>query len=237
MAEALLPESVAIPRPDPSLMRSPSQFLAVAKLSYAEITTVDQCEAAGEDLKLIKARQKQLEEARTRITKPLVDAQRAVNTLFRGPMETLAEAEQLIKQAVLSFQASEERKRRTLEAQAAMDLRKERERLEVAATDADKRGEKEKAEALRITAATIPERMQLASPAPKLDGLASRSSWRAEVLDKLALVKYVAEHAEWLQLLEPNAVALNGLARSQKSALAIPGVRSVEERLLAAKAS
>src|ERR1017187_3112104 len=102
------PESVAIARPDPLLIQSADEFLALARLSYCQVRTAEECEAAGEDLKSIKARQQQLEEARTSITKPLLDAQRAVNNLFRAPQETLAEAERIIKRSILA--RSEERR-------------------------------------------------------------------------------------------------------------------------------
>jgi colicin import membrane protein len=232
-----VPESVAIARPDPLLIQSAEQFLALARASYAGITTADQCEAAGEDLKSIKARQKKLEDARTSICKPLLNAQRAVNDLFRGPQETLAQAERIIKRGILSYQETEERKRREAEATAAEALRKEREKLQLQAARAAAAGRFEKAEALRDTAAAVPERMQIAPSAPRMSGLASKSTWRAELTDKLALVKYVADHPEWLHLVDVNTTALNGLARSQKSALAIPGVKAVEEKQLAARAA
>ncbi len=232
-----VPESVAIARPDPALIQSAEQFLAVARASYGEITTAEQCEAAGEDLKSIKTRQRQLEDARTSITKPLLDAQRAVNNLFRGPQETLAEAERIIKRGILAYQETEERKRREAEAAAAEALRKEREKLQAQAARAESSGKVEKAEALRTTAATLPDRMQFAPTAPRVSGLSSKSTWRAELIDKPAFVKYVAEHQEWLHLLDVNTTALNGLARSQKSALAIPGVRVEEEKQLAARAA
>ena len=231
-----VPESVAIARPDPLLIQSADAFLALARLSYCQIRTGEECEAAGEDLKSIKARQQQLEEARTSITKPLLDAQRAVNNLFRAPQETLSEAERIIKRSILAYQEVEERKRLEAQAAAAQALRKEREKLEAQAARALATGKLEKAEALRITAEAIPERMEIAPTATKVAGLASRSTWRAELVDKLALVTYVAQHPEWLNLLEPNMTAINGLARSQKSALAIPGIRAVQEKQLAARA-
>lgn len=231
------PESVALARPDPALIQSAEQFLAVARSSYGSIATADQAEAAGEDLKTIKGRQKALEEARTKITKPLLEAQRAVNALFEGPKQLLAEAESIIKRGILTYQDGEERKRRAAEAAAAEAARKERERLEAQAAKAAAAGKVEKAEALQATAAAIPERVEIASSAPKVSGIASKTTWRAEVTDKMALVKYVAEHPEWLALLEVNTTSLNGLARSQKSALALPGVRAVEERQLSARAA
>jgi hypothetical protein len=231
------PDSVALTRPDPALIQSAEQYLALACNSYASITTGDECEAAAEDLKSIKARQQALEEARTKITRPLLEAQRAVNALFKGPADMLAQAEQIVKRGILTYQAEEERKRREAEAAAAEAARKERAKLEAQAAKAAASGKLEKAEALQATAASIPERIEIASTAPRLGGVSSKSIWRAEVTDKHAFLTYVIAHPEWLHLLEVNMAALNGLARSQKSALALPGVKTVEEKNLAARAA
>ena len=235
MNAVTVPESVHIARPDPALIQSAAAFLANAMASYAAITTGEICEAAGEDLKAIKGAQKRLEDSRTTITKPLLEAQRAVNALFRGPTDTLTEAERIVKRGILGYQETEERKRREAEAAAAEAARKEREKLEAQAARAAAAGKVEKAEALQANAAAIPERIEIASAAPKIAGLAKKSVWWAEVTDKGALVRYVAEHQEWLGFLEVNLVALHGLARAQKDALAIPGVRAVEEKQLASR--
>lgn len=237
MTATTYPESVALAKPDEALILSAHQMLALARQTYAVINTADECEAAAEDLKGIKAKQKALEDARTTITKPLLEAQRAVNALFKRPQDTLAEAERIVKRGILAYQDREDQKRRAAEAAAAEAARKEREKLEAQAAKAAAAGKVEKAEALQATAAAIPERIALPSSAPVLGGVATRSTWRAEVADKAALVAYIATHAEWLHLVDVNLTALNGLARSQKSALALPGVKAVEEKQLAARAA
>jgi colicin import membrane protein len=231
------PETVALARPDPVLIQSADQYLLTARQCYASIATTDECEAAGEDLKGIKAAQKRLEDARTTITKPLLEAQRAVNALFKTPQETLSEAERIVKQGILTYQAAEERKRREAEAVAAEAARKEREKLEAQAARAAAAGKTEKAEALNATAAAIPERVVLPSSAPKISGMATKTVWRAELTDKQALVKYVAEHPEWLSLVDINTAALNSMARTQKGAMALPGVKAIEEKQLASRAA
>lgn len=231
------PESVALAKPDPALILSADQLLSLARQSYAVITTADECEAAGEDLKGIKAKQKALEDARTAITKPLLEAQRAVNALFKKPQDMLLEAERIVKRGILAYQDAEERKRREAEAAAAEAARKEREKLEAQAAKAAAAGKTGKAEALAATAAAIPERIEIQSGAPVISGVSSRTTWRAEVTDKAALVAYISAHPEWLHLVELNMTALNGLARSQKSALALPGVRAIEEKQIAARAA
>lgn len=236
MNDTTYPQSVAVGRPDAALLDSADRFLITAKQSYAVITTPDQCEAAGEDLKSIKTAQKKLEDQRTTITQPLLAVQRAVNALFKKPQDALAEAERLVKNGILKYQEVEERKRREAEAAAAEAARKEREKLEKQAATAAAAGRTEKAEALAATAAAIPERIEIQSTAPKISGLTKRGIWKAEVTDKAAFLTYVAAHPEWLNLVDVNMTALNGIARSQKDAMSLPGVRAFEEKILGSTA-
>ncbi len=60
-----------------------------------------------------------------------------------------------------------------------------------------------------------------------VDGVRTQRRYKAEVTDKMELIRYVATHPEWTGLLDPNMPALNGLARSQREALSIPGVKAV----------
>lgn len=71
---------------------------------------------------------------------------------------------------------------------------------------------------------------------PKAEGVAFRSTWRADVVDLKALIMAVAAGKADVQCLTANQTYLNALARAQKSALAIPGVRAVEERTAAVRA-
>lgn len=64
---------------------------------------------------------------------------------------------------------------------------------------------------------------------PKLDSLQKRTLWEAEVTDKMALIRAVAEGKAPLQCLEPNMACLNGMARAAKSTLHIPGVKAVSK--------
>ena len=71
----------------------------------------------------------------------------------------------------------------------------------------------------------------------KVAGVSSRTTWKAVVVDLRALVRYVAENDGWVHLLDANTAALNNLARSQKGALRIPGVRAVSDTSHAVRAS
>jgi hypothetical protein len=66
---------------------------------------------------------------------------------------------------------------------------------------------------------------------PKADGLGFRDQWSAHVTDLMKLVRAVAAGEQPLALLEPNMTALNGLARSLKDEMKVPGVEARDARV------
>lgn len=119
--------------------------------------------------------------------------------------------------------AEEEARKKAEAARRAEEDRKLRE-----AEDAEKAGDKKLADEILnepIETPVVPAAPALA----KVEGVTSRSTWRAEVTDPMALIRYVAAHPEWESLLAPVMPALNSLARAQRSNLKIPGVRAIEE--------
>lgn len=232
-----IPTTIAVERPDQQMLDSADRFLAVAQ-SY-QITSPELYEAAATDLQEIKGKLKSLEEKRTAITKPLNQALKAVNDLFRRPKEKLEQAELLIKQAMSAYDQEQERKRREVQARLEEEARKERARLEAEARKAEEKGQIEKAEALRESAASIVAPIvSSATEAPKVTGIATRGLWKARVTDKAALVRHiVAERPDLISLIEIDASALNALARAQKNALSLPGVEVYEDKIIAARAS
>lgn len=78
----------------------------------AAITAIDSPEMlsyAGEELGKVKRLQKDVEETRTSITKPLNEALRAVNALFKAPADFLTNAETVLKREVLRYTDEQER--------------------------------------------------------------------------------------------------------------------------------
>lgn len=72
---------------------------------------------------------------------------------------------------------------------------------------------------------------------PKVSGLSTRKVWKVEITDKLAFVKYIAEHPEYLELVEPNTPAVNKLGLALKKACPIAGIRVFEDEQLASRAA
>lgn len=93
------------------------------------------------------------------------------------------------------------------------------------------------AEASRIAQEPITAPVVRVAPAvAEVKGVANTGRWKAEMIDKLALIRHVAENPQWVHVLTADMTVLNGLARSQKEMLQMPGVRAVREEGLSIRA-
>ncbi|NMV36955.1 hypothetical protein [Ralstonia insidiosa] len=68
-------------------------------------------------------------------------------------------------------------------------------------------------------------------------GVSTRTVWKAEITDKLALIRYVAEHPEYVDLLDGNMPAINKIALALKKNCPLAGVRVFEDSVIAARAA
>jgi len=66
------------------------------------------------------------------------------------------------------------------------------------------------------------------APPPTPDGVSTRRTWRAEVVDLAALVRYVAANPAAISYVEACGPALNALARANRGLAMPPGVRAFE---------
>jgi hypothetical protein len=164
----------------------------------------------------------------------------------------MATWEQAETQRRRDAEAAAQRERERLEREAAALAAAEQRRLQTEAEDrrlqeaAQLEAAGDRAGAERLIAA--PVAAPLVSPAPvfaprppvaappKVEGVSFRDAYHAEVVDLMALVKAVAAGQAPLTLLQVNTTALNGLARSLKGALVIPGVKVVSDRVAAVRA-
>lgn len=127
------------------------------------------------------------------------------------------------RKAEAEARAAEERARQEAEAKRAAE-----------AFDAACDGDEEKAKEVlaapvKVEPVAVPRVvMAPVKPAAQVAGLSSREVWSAEVVDLDALLKFCGENpAIGRTLIQPNLSTLNALARAEKAALKIPGVRAV----------
>jgi len=123
--------------------------------------------------------------------------------------------------------AEEQRK---LQAEADERARKERERLEKEA--AKLKTPEKQAERLEQAAAVEAPVVTVQSAAAEITGASGRKTWKAEVVDKAALIAAAVPGSVAESLLEVNQEAADSFAKSTKGSVAVPGVKfHIEEGL------
>lgn len=270
-------ETVTVATPDSAALATTAQ----RALDGARSLIIDSdamYQVAAEDLAAVKKRAKDLEEQRTGIVKPLNDAVKKINDLFRGPLDFLAQAESTLKRAMLSYQDEQEKKRRQEEARLRAEAEKkaaeerakieaqrkadeERARLETARLEEERQAAIAKGDTVAAakTEAKIERVAEVAEiktasaeqqaaavyvapvvptfSAPTVKGVATKGTWKAEVTDKLALVKFVAENPQFLHLLDPAQKEINAIAKALKLNHGIAGLRVWEDKTIASRAA
>lgn len=198
-------------------------------------------EVAGEELRAVVAKKKELNDQRLSITRPIDTAKTNVMNLFKKPIEFLENAESILKRAIASYQTEQrqiaENTQRELDAAAA----KEKARLaaeakaledEVAALEKSGGGDAEmiaevqsKAEELRFQAATTVPAVAVQESA-KVTGISSRQNWKYEITD-VALIP-----REYLMV---NESAIGQVVKAMKENTSIPGIRAYNEGSIAVR--
>lgn len=147
-----------------------------------EIKTPAQFKSAGEWLKTVKGLLKKIEDARTRITKPINESLREVNNQARQQSQPLLDAELAIKRSMGAYTSELERLRREEQRRADEAARREQEKLQAQAAKAVASGKMEKAEHLEHRAASVVAPV-IQREAPKVSGITTREFWKFEVTD------------------------------------------------------
>ncbi len=224
--------ALTIETPDDALFKQSQKLLGIAEVYV--IATPEQAITAGEHLKEIKALAKELENTRTEITGPINQGLRKINDFFRPAKGWLADAEGFIKTKLLKYQQDQKLIAQEAQRKADEKARKKRERLEARAAAARIAGQVAKADKLEVDA-MIQQAPVITSSAPKVTGIQTRTTWKAEVTDKLEFIKFVVDNPHLLELIQVNQSALNAQARSLKDSMNFPGIKVESEQSIAAR--
>lgn len=144
--------------------------------------------------------------------------------------DRLATLERQGKNALIAFTEQKERERQEAEWKARLEAeeqeRKQKEKLEKQAQKAEDKGNTEKAEDLRAQAEVVhvPAAPVAVEP-PKVAGSSIRYRWVGECVDLKALAKAVAEGRASINLIAPNAKAINDQARATQDTFPIDGIK------------
>lgn len=217
----------------PISIQPPLEERALSFPQQAQILSIadqDDYEAAAELLLAIK----DLREEAEAHHRPMIKAAHASHVAAMDGLKRvdipLAEAERIIKPKIAGYLAEQERMRQDAERLA-------REAQEQAAAEALE-ASIEAAEAEGASAEEVAAIIQQPAPVPVIrvaptvqavSGVSTAKTYRAEVISIRELCKSVAMGTVPETYVTANMPALNGVARSTRGAIKIPGVRIVEE--------
>lgn len=216
--------------PDSDDLRSEGSVV-VAEANGLVVTTKAEDEVAQSLWKACADAEKKVHERLDPIVKQANDTHKSLTGLRREILKPFAEGKAIISRKCGEYEREERRKADEKAKEIAEKERKaEEERQLLAAVQAEEEGESEaEVEAIVDEPVVVPT-VVVKPEVAKVAGVGRTTRWHAEVTDFKAMVKFVAENDEWLSLLKEDTSALNGLARSMKGKLRIPGVKAVEER-------
>jgi hypothetical protein len=202
-----------------------------------QVTCPELREALGLDLQRNKSLQATIEGERVKITKPLNEALRNVNALFKKLLGPLESAEARMKREALRWDDEQARIKREAQEAAARKADDERRRLEAEAAKQKKAGNVETAHAIASAAQMIAPIPVEAPPIVKVAGESTRELWHAEIDDLRELCRAIGAGEVSTENVLPNMPTLNSQARSLKGTMRIPGVRAVSEKVLGTRAA
>lgn len=192
-----------------------AEGLAV-RYSDVEIASNEQYAEAGEWLKEISGRIKDLEAMRLELTRPLDKIKKQWIEWFARPLDKLKAADGAVRGSMRAFMAEQEKLRLAEERRLQELAEKEAKKLEAAAKKAEAKGQEEKADQLREkaeqAAAVVPV---VASKVEKVAGVALKQYWKFKIVDEALLPR---------EFLCPDEKKLGEHARLTKGQAPIAGV-------------
>jgi vacuolar-type H+-ATPase subunit I/STV1 len=199
------------------------------------ISTMDDYRIAQGLMKTVKERIKDLTDTRMAQTRPIDESKAKIIAFFAVPLEKLEKAKNYLNKIMVNFTEEQETKRREEERRLQEEARKRAEEETLRqALEAEAAGEKEEAEQIIAEPVYVPP-IRVVSEVPKSKESHIMETWRAEIIDVMALVKGIAEGKVDIQAIEPNNLIkthsfLNTMASRYKLTLNIPGVRAVSKK-------
>ncbi len=200
-----------------------------------EVVDQPSLQRAGNYIQAVKALEQQADEVFDPIIRKAHEAHREAIAQKRKITDPLVQAETALKSKMGAYLEQERQAREEEERQ----LRAEAERMAAEQREAEIE-QAEAAGASREEISVLAQAPVYVPPvvrpaAPKVAGLSSREIWRAEVTDLIALVRHVAQNPHLVNLLQPNMVAVNSMARAMRGSMNLPGIRPIRDNGIAVR--
>ncbi len=232
---------IIIARPETEMIEA-EVLTAIEQADEVQITTAIEHGTALELIKALRDREKRITEHFEPSRKALDVAKKEVLAARDTLIKPLEAARGVLSGKAVTYQQEQERIAAEAQRKADEEARIAREKAEAEAAEKEaarlaaleeaiEEGDEEKAEEILEAE---PEPVEEIAPVPiiapalaQVKGAGTRTTWKAEVVDFMQLVNYVAANPEWEFLLEPSMPGLNRIAVSQKDKMDVPGVKAV----------
>lgn len=195
-------------------------------LDGVEILNDDGYHLYEQELSFVRTQRDLLEAERVRLTKPLLETKRNIDTMFKRPMEMLRQAEDILKKCLLKYREKSDQASREAEALRKEGIRKAQEEMNAALVAGDYAAAEQAQEAQEAAKRTY---VPVSDLKPQH---AEQKVWKFNVIDLEALVKAVAAGTAPIEYLEPNLRTIGSAVRGTQGNIQIPGVMVYSEKSL-----
>jgi len=202
------------------------------------VGNVTEYTCAGDDLKRIKSKSKELDTLRKSITQPLDESKKKTMAIFKVPLDLLANAESIVKSSMIGFQQEQERIRREEEQRREEIQRKAAEKLRLEAQKEAERIAKLKTPAAKeraeVKAAELVEQAEqveafdtaIAPVKVEVTGISTRKLWKFKVVDTALLPR---------EYMIADEKMIGAMVRGSQGKKKIAGVRIYSEDVISSR--
>jgi vacuolar-type H+-ATPase subunit I/STV1 len=186
-----------------------------------KVITTDDYQKAGELSRSIKEKQKELDEMRRSLTKPLDESKKRIIEFFKKPLEKLEAIQYYVNNQMLRFSELERQKLEEEKRKAQEEMAK----LEKKAVTADQKGNIEKAEELRAKQYELEQTAESAT-ITKVEGISYRKVWHYRITSEKDIPR---------EYLIPDEKKIAETIRKEKEKTDIKGVEIYSEDVIVRK--
>lgn len=224
---------VSVPELPANLSESAQSLLAIA--GDFVIDSEETREMADNELAGIKRQMKRLDDMRSDMKAPILDAGRKIDGLFNPMIDVCKRAAALLQPKILSYDRELAAARAEMQRKLQIEADAQKKQLEEQAEKLQAAGATEAAAAVKEASAMVSAPQIPIAVSTAARSTVTRVTWSAEVVDLMTLVKAVAEGVAPIGALQADMTYLNDRARVDKDSFAIPGVKAVPNESLSAK--
>lgn len=176
------------------------------------IRNVDHLERVQHDMKQMGKCQKEIEDTRKRITKPLDGCKDAVMNYVKESKDSATKAKETMRKEIICYSDKIEAERKEQERARQAKIAEEQRKLKLAAELKDQEAVKDQVKEIDKIEEIHKEELRVA---PKIDKRIAKKRWKARVIDPDEVPR---EH------MIPDIMDLNRIARESEGKVEIPGV-------------